>query len=562
MKYFQSCHFIWLLFTIAIAVAVSSAPCLAETKTICVDFESDEGTIDIVLGCNRNPSRWLAGVGGVVDMTEKLHDVGIVSLRTHGIDEEHSHPTNLEGMFPDWRPEWWTGLNDPFLDSANNNFDNSLTPYGFTHSTDWKIQDIINNGFVPFFRIGYRPNDDNKWDLFLPLAYTYMPNPIPDTDAAREKVAIVCENALRHYNEAWDGGYTYGIEFWEVWNEPDLKGMWGEDMSDSAYWSAVGDGSLSLHFKKLYEAIATRFRGTRSSPIRPEIKIGACALALTGSPEDVRSEQMCEEFLEYCRAHDVPVDFYSWHQYGGGYESYGGNSWIYLKSAERIRQALQTYGFSDALSICNEWSSYCANFHPYHDTYLAAAFTACALMYMEYADLFMTNYFPMARSWGLFDEYGNYTKEAYAFKAFHLLQAETPQRLAVSEGLVMDVDAGTAENFGIMAGKSATGDTIQILIADEDQKYVNGSPDLTRPSYDSFSLTLADLPPDQVCTVIYTTIDTNGTWIESPPETYVSNPVDRTITLEKEWDPPAVWLIRVDLADRYTGVDFDWERER
>ncbi|MBN1174152.1 MAG: hypothetical protein JXA67_18415, partial [Micromonosporaceae bacterium] len=381
--------------------------CRAETKTIAVDYESSTGTIDIVLGIEGNPVRWTHAYG-LVDMATKMHDLRITHNRT--ANDEHSHPTTFEGIFPDWRAEWWTASDEPFEATANYNFDNAnhTTPvpgtytYAYFHSTDGKIDDSVNKGFSPLFTLGTRQDTFDWWHRFHTLGYTYFPNPIPDTDDARRKVAIVSEKTLRHYNEEWHNGRSNGIEFWEVWNEPEMSDMWAGD---------------AIQFRKLYRAIAERFRGTRSSPIRPEVKIGGCALAWTVPPTEYHrnlSRDFCENLLQYCNSNDVPVDFYSWHHYGGlQAESapstltvwFGGNAWVYLNAAKRIRQALDNNGYTDALSICDEWNSLVNQNNPYHDTDLAAAFTACAFMYMDYADVYMASYFPCVGTWGLWDEY-------------------------------------------------------------------------------------------------------------------------------------------------------------
>ncbi|MDD6872397.1 MAG: hypothetical protein PUD68_06130, partial [Clostridiales bacterium] len=45
---------------------------------------------------------------------------------------------------------------------------------------------------------------------------------VPPTDYL--KWAHVCEHIIRHYNEGWANGLHLGIEYWEIWNEPELGG--------------------------------------------------------------------------------------------------------------------------------------------------------------------------------------------------------------------------------------------------------------------------------------------------------------------------------------------------
>ena len=154
--------------------------CRAETKTIAVDYESSTGTIDIVLGIEGNPVRWTHAYG-LVDMAAKMHDLRITHNRT--ANGEHSHPTTFEGIFPDWRAEWWTASDEPFEATANYNFDNAnhTTPvpgtctYAYFHSTDGKIDDSVNKGFSPLFTLGTRQDTFDWWHRFHTLGYTYSP---------------------------------------------------------------------------------------------------------------------------------------------------------------------------------------------------------------------------------------------------------------------------------------------------------------------------------------------------------------------------------------------------
>ena len=44
------------------------------------------------------------------------------------------------------------------------------------------------------------------------------------------KWAVICEHIIRHYNEGWADGYEYGIEYWEIWNEPDCRNHDGSSL--------------------------------------------------------------------------------------------------------------------------------------------------------------------------------------------------------------------------------------------------------------------------------------------------------------------------------------------
>ncbi len=45
-------------------------------------------------------------------------------------------------------------------------------------------------------------------------------NTIPPKDF--KKWAVICEHIIRHYTEGWANGFYMDIEYWEIWNEPDI----------------------------------------------------------------------------------------------------------------------------------------------------------------------------------------------------------------------------------------------------------------------------------------------------------------------------------------------------
>ena len=40
------------------------------------------------------------------------------------------------------------------------------------------------------------------------------------------KWARICEHIIMHYNKGWANGFEYGIDYWEIWNEPENPPMW------------------------------------------------------------------------------------------------------------------------------------------------------------------------------------------------------------------------------------------------------------------------------------------------------------------------------------------------
>jgi xylan 1,4-beta-xylosidase len=70
-----------------------------------------------------------------------------------------------------------------------------------------------------------------------------------------ERWAETCMGIIRHYNEGWAHGTRHGIQYWEIWNEPENR---------PAMWS----GSDADYFR-LYAATVTRIKASF-----PALKVG------------------------------------------------------------------------------------------------------------------------------------------------------------------------------------------------------------------------------------------------------------------------------------------------
>ncbi len=140
------------------------------------------------------------------------------------------------------------------------------------------------------------------------------------------KWAVICEHIIRHYTEGWAEGFRYNIEYWEIWNEPDLD---PDDATHKRTW-----GGTAAQFYELYKITANHLK-----TCFPHLKIGGPALARTNNWDWLRG------FL----ALGAPLDFFSWHVYGATVE----------KTVERvikIRELLDEYGYTETESILNEWN--------------------------------------------------------------------------------------------------------------------------------------------------------------------------------------------------------------
>ena len=81
--------------------------------------------------------------------------------------------------------------------------------------TDESILVCLEAGTETFFRLGQTIEHQIK-----------KHGTIPPKDF--HKWAVICGHIIRHYNEGWADGFHLNIQYWEIWNEPDL------DTDDSA----------------------------------------------------------------------------------------------------------------------------------------------------------------------------------------------------------------------------------------------------------------------------------------------------------------------------------------
>ena len=144
---------------------------------------------------------------------------------------------------------------------------------------------------------------------------------IPPKDFA--KWARICEHVIRHYNEGWANGFELGIEYWEIWNEPNLVPQ---------CWTGT-----DAQFFDLYEIASKHLKACF-----PNLKIGGPAVA-GGEPDWV------EAFLSEMKKRGVQFDFFSWHLYAKE------PSEIFNRAKE-VQALLDKYGYSDAEHNINEWN--------------------------------------------------------------------------------------------------------------------------------------------------------------------------------------------------------------
>lgn len=259
---------------------------------VTVDFSIDKGIMKPMHAVNNGPvnSRSLSNA-------PLFQSAGIPYARTHDSSlwagYGGSHTVDIPAIFSDFDAD----PDDP-------------AAYDFV-CTDQYLHEINDVGTGIFYRLGTAIEHGVKKSGILPPKDPY-------------KWAVICEHVIRHYNDGWAEGFHYNIEYWEIWNEPDLF---------NKCWAGTDE-----QFFKLFETAAKHLKSTF-----PELKIGGPAIT------SARNVKYFEKLMTYLSAHNVPLDFFSWHGYRCDPKEY-------VKDAEIVTKMLGKYGYANVEKILNEWN--------------------------------------------------------------------------------------------------------------------------------------------------------------------------------------------------------------
>ena len=221
------------------------------------------------------------------------------------------HTVDVNFIFPHFDAD----VNDP------NSYDFQLT--------DEYLKTMQDAGTEPFFRLGSKIEHWSK-----------KYNTLPPKDF--QKWAKICEHIIAHYTEGWANGYRWKITYWEIWNEPDMRGD-NEPPERKPTW-----GGTQAQFFDFYRTAACYLKNRF-----PDLKIGGPAVAnmftsrLFGMATIVKP--WIDDFLKFVSENNVPLDFFSWHSYTGDVR------WI-TEGAKQARKYLDKYGLTETESILNEWN--------------------------------------------------------------------------------------------------------------------------------------------------------------------------------------------------------------
>jgi hypothetical protein len=411
-----------------------------------VDFSEIIGTIRPFQGVNCGPST----EHFTLDLSEYFRELRIPYVRLIAPNWPGTDCVHIQYIFRNMEA-------DPD-DPANYDFE----------LTDRYIATVVAVGAKPIYNLGLGVDSD-LWNEHKTGEYRRARSNVPPADF--QKFARICANVVRHYNQGWANGFHYGIEYWEVWNEPSLKSFWL--------------GSQEQYFD-LYSIVATELK-----KVDPAVKVGGPGHVGGTGPQ---AFDWLEQFLAMCQRRKLPLDFCSWHSYGSEHAEP-------MRQAGEVKRLLLKYGFPNAENHLNEWSPCFTPMNDwFHDPVAmrnqyarigggeGGAFNVSFLIFLQDSPVDVAAFYSGdTLGWGFVDRYGAPKTTFFAFKAFCRL-LDTSIRVKAQGS---DLEQG----FAVLAGLAPDKSRASILVSNY------------RASYPTYEICVRGLPWSQGTVVTRQVVD-------------------------------------------------------
>src|SRR5688572_21666888 len=291
--------------------------------------------------------------------------------------------------------------------------------YSFFNA-DQILDFLLSIGMRPFVELSFMPTALASGSKTV---FHYRGNVTPPRDYKQWATSI--RTLVTHWVD------RYGVKevaewLFEVWNEPNLKAFWTGTQKD---------------YFKLYRVTADAIK-----KVAPSLRVGGPATARDG---------WIEEFLEFCEANRVPVDFVTTHHYPTdalGHEDDDTETQLANSQRGILREWTQdTRRRAGTRPVYyTEWNSSSNPRDPRHDEPYAAAFVAKTVLeaselvdgysFWTFSDIFEENYFPSVPFHGGFGLLNLHGIAKPTYRAFELLHKLGTVRLLV-DGLHETVNA-------------------------------------------------------------------------------------------------------------------------
>ncbi|RZL69341.1 MAG: glycoside hydrolase, partial [Pedobacter sp.] len=202
---------------------------------------------------------------------------------------------------------------------------------------------LLSINVKPFVEFGFMPNDlaAGTKTIFWWKANTSKPK-------SYEKWDTLITKLVQHWKERY-GEAELRTWYFEVWNEPDLRGFF--------------DGTQADYFE-LYNHTAKAVKS-----VSPNYRVGGPATSAV---------KWIGDFLAYSEANKLPVDFVTTHDYGTtSVLDEMGTKKQQLKSirdtialdVKRVRETINASAYKNAELHFTEWNTSPSSRDPIHDTY-------------------------------------------------------------------------------------------------------------------------------------------------------------------------------------------------
>lgn len=332
-------------------------------------------------------------------------ELGVDMVRTHDIDGTQGDGRgiiyNLVPKYFDTDDE--VDLNDP-------------SSYDF-EELDKVIDNILATGSEVYFRFGASQNDDNKfpeegteeWTQFL------------------QDLTTMAEHIVMHYDFGWDDGYYNTLDYFEIWNEPDLQDFWP---------------NTANQYYEMYNSVSKAVE-----KLDPTLPIGGPTLTTLNDDDGIE-----ESFIKYVKENDCPLDFYAYHFYpSNNCDPYDYSRWAY-----HLHSILEDYGYGDVPMMLSEYGTVLFNPNAFSMADSAeASYLASLMMYLQDTPVEKANIYNRLIQTNE-DGSATITKTGYGYKAMGQMN-QTENRLAVT--------GGDKNGMAVMAGINDTEDQINVLIS-------------------------------------------------------------------------------------------------